>query len=133
METKDFDDIARYAAPGRERLIELADFLDEVPADRLTFTRWYGQGKGCAVGLAAALHPWFKAQGLRLEEDSTGQVCWPVYGAQSDRAAVAKFFGLTLVEMNSLLDPAGYDGALEPHPKQVAAKIRSFLDAMVPA
>lgn len=133
METKAFDDIARYAAPGRERLVELADFLDEVPADRLTFTRWYGQGKGCAVGLAAATHPWFKAQGLRLEEDASGQVCWPVYGAHSDRAAVAKFFGLTLSDMNSLLDPAGYDGALEPRPKQVAAKIRSFLDVMVPA
>lgn len=133
METKPFDDIARYAAPGRERLIELAEFLDEVPADRLTFTRWYGQGKGCAVGLAAASHPWFKAQGLRLEEDSSGLVCWPVYGAQSDRAAVAEFFGITLSEMKTLFDPSGYDGALDPHPKQVAAKIRSFLDAMVPA
>jgi len=58
-------------------------------ADRLTFTRWYGEGKGCAVGLAAALNPWFQAQGLRLAQDHTGKICWPVYDGQSDRAAIS--------------------------------------------
>ena len=127
MKTKAFDKIARYNASGRERLMELATFLDDLSADRLTFTRWYGQGKGCAVGLAAALNPWFQAQGLRLEQDPSGRTCWPVYNGRSDRAAVARFFGLSLAQLSELLDPVGYEGALEPHPKFVAEKIRSFV------
>ncbi len=133
MECKIFGDIARYDAPGRERLDELASFLEGLPADRLTFTRWYGEGKGCAVGLAAALNPWFQAQGLRLAQDSTGKICWPVYGERSDRAAVAHFFGLSQTELRSLLDPEGYNGLLDPHPKSVARKIRAFLSEAVAA
>ena len=127
MESKKLDDIARYDAPGRERLGELATFLEDLPADRLTFTRWYGEGKGCAVGLAAALNPWFQAQGLRLAQDKTGKICWPIYGDQSDRAAVAHFFGLSQADLRALLDPEGYNGSLDPHPKSVAKKIRAFL------
>jgi hypothetical protein len=133
MERKIFGDIARYEASGRERLDELATFLEDLPADRLTFTRWYGEGKGCAVGLAAALNPWFQAQGLRLSHDQTGKICWPVYGDRSDRAAVAYFFGLSQPELRSLLDPEGYDGLLDPHPKSVARKIRAFMSKAVAA
>lgn len=133
MERKIFGEIPRYDASGRERLNELAAFLDDLPADRLTFTRWYGEGKGCAVGLAAAHNPWFQAQGLRLAQDSTGKICWPVYGERSDRAAVADFFGLSQRELRSLLDPEGYDGLLDPHPKTVAKKIRAFLSEAVAA
>lgn len=133
MESKIFGDIARYDATGRERLSELATFLENLPADRLTFTRWYGEGKGCAVGLAAAQNPWFQAQGLRLEQDATGKICWPVYAGNSDRAAVARFFGLSQSEFRALLDPEGYDGLLDPHPKTVAKKIRDFLTETVAA
>lgn len=133
MEIKTFGDIPRYDASGRERLSELATFLEELPADRLTFTRWYGEGKGCAVGLAAAQNPWFQAQGLRLSEDSTGKVCWPVYAGESDRAAVSKFFGISQTELRELLDPEGYDGLLDPHPRTVAEKIRTFLTESVAA
>jgi len=133
MESKILGDIPRYDASGRERLSELATFLEELPADRLTFTRWYGEGKGCAVGLAAAQNPWFQAQGLRLAEDTTGKICWPVYDGHSDRAAVARFFGISQVELRTLLDPEGYDGLLDPHPKAVARKIREFLTETVAA
>ena len=133
MERKIFGEIPRYDASGRERLNELAAFLDDLPADRLTFTRWYGEGKGCAVGLAAAHNPWFQAQGLRLAQDSTGKICWPVYGEWSDRAAVSQFFGISQRELRSLLDPEGYDGLLDPHPKTVAKKIRAFLSEAVAA
>lgn len=127
MEIKYVGDISRYDASGRERLSELATFLEDLPADRLTFTRWFGEGRGCAVGLAAAQNPWFQAQGLRLAEDPTGKICWPVFDGESDRAAVAKFFDLSQAELRSLLDPEGYDGMLDPHPKTVAKKIRAFL------
>jgi hypothetical protein len=133
MESRIFGDIPRYDASGRERLSELATFLEELPADRLTFTRWYGGGKGCAVGLAAAQNPWFQAQGLRLAEDPTGKICWPIYDGQGDRAAVAQFFDISQAELSALLDPEGYDGQLDPHPKTVAKKIRDFLKEAVAA
>ena len=59
-------DIQQFRASGRDRLIRLADFLENVPAGMLTFTRWYGDGHGCAVCLAAAQDPWFQAQELTL-------------------------------------------------------------------
>jgi len=133
MERKFVGDISRHDASGRERLSELATFLEDLPADRLTFTRWFGEGKGCAVGLAAAQNPWFQAQGLRLAEDPTGKICWPVYDGESDRAAVAKFFGISQNDLRALLDPEGYDGLLDPHPKTVAKKIRTFLSEYVTA
>ena len=127
MEVRSREDVQGYEATGRERLTELAEFLDEVPADRLTFACWYSHGKGCAVGLAAAHNPWFQAQGFRLEYDASNRNCWPIYGGHSDRAAVAEFFGLTLTEMRLLLGPEGYGGKVEPHPRLVARNIRSFL------
>lgn len=133
MEIKKLNEIARFEASGNERLVELAGFLEELPADKLTFTRWYGEGKGCAVGLAAALNPWFQAQGLRLEEDASSRSFSPVYRSRSDRAAVAAFFGISMSEMRQLFDPDGYDGALDPHPKAVARKIRAFLEETVTA
>lgn len=133
MENRVFDDIVQYQASGRERLVELAAFLEELPADRLTFTRWYGQGKGCAVGLAAATNPWFQAQGLRLKQDAKSRTSWPEFAGESDRVAVSHFFGLSLAEMRDLLDPVGYDGDLEPHPKAVAQKIRQFVSQSVNA
>ena len=41
--------VAVQSAAREERIAR-----EGLPADRLTFTRWYGEGKGCAVGLAAA-------------------------------------------------------------------------------
>ena len=61
----------RHAAPGHERLLYLAQFLESVNPDHITFSRWYGGGKGCAVGLAAIMDPRLQAQGLCLaNEDS---------------------------------------------------------------
>lgn len=127
MEQKARHDIPVHQASGPERLHALATFLDDVPADRLTFTCWFAQGKGCAVGLAAAQNPWFQAQGLHLESDDGKGACWPAYAGRTDRAAVSAFFGITLAEMRELFDAQGYQGMREPHPKRVASKIRGFL------
>lgn len=127
MKQRARDDIPVHEATGRERLQELAEFLDQLPADRLTFSCWYTRGKGCAVGLAAAQNPWFQAQGLHLESDKGDGACWPVYGGRTDRAAVADFFAISLADVRDLFDPHGYQGAQEPHPKRVASKIRGFL------
>jgi hypothetical protein len=54
-------DIPRYRASGRERLAHLAAFLDDVPAGMLTCTRWFGHGRGCAIGLAASESVWMQA------------------------------------------------------------------------
>jgi hypothetical protein len=127
MEQKARHDIPLHEAAGQERLLELAAFLDGLPADSLTFTCWYAHGKGCAVGLAAAQNPWFQAQGLHLERDDGRGGYWPAYGGRTDRAAVSAFFGISLADVRELFDPYGYHGAREPHPKRVASKIRGFL------
>jgi len=133
MEQRARHEISAHEASGRERLMELARFLDEVPADRLTFACWYAHGKGCAVGLAAAQNPWFQAQGLHLASDNGRGGYWPVYGSRTDRAAVADFFAISLADVRELFDPQGYQGAREPHPKRVASKIRGSLKRSVAA
>ncbi|MBH61539.1 MAG: hypothetical protein CL569_03625 [Alphaproteobacteria bacterium] len=71
-------ELKSYKASPRERLVQLADFLASLPENKLTFSRWYSQRGGCAVGLAAALSPWFQAQGPRLENMDSKKDCHPV-------------------------------------------------------
>ena len=120
-------EIPSYKATGRERLEYFSCFLDTLAPERFTFSRWYGHGKGCAVGLAAAMDRWVQAQGLRLEHDDSLKDCGPVYEREMDWDAVAGFFELTHSEVKRLFSPIGYDGELRPHPRKVAAKIRAFL------
>jgi hypothetical protein len=75
-----------HVASGRERLLMLADFVETLPAERLSLTRWFGFGKGCAVAWAAT-DPWFRAQGLRLEEADSVSGCRPEYRRRLGTAA----------------------------------------------
>lgn len=125
-------EVTSYQASPRERLERLAEFLETIPKARLTFSRWYGQRGGCAVGLAAALSPWFQAQGLRLENIDSLKDCHPVFGKHAEWNAVASFFALTADEMKSLFDQSGYGGDMRPHPASVARKIRGYLSAHAP-
>jgi hypothetical protein len=120
-------ELPNFRAPGRERLAELARFLDAVPPDRLTFSWWYGHGKGCAVALAAATDPWFQAQGLALAAGDRLRECHPTYEDATEWRALARFFELNLDELRRLFDRSGYDGNVRPHPHEVAAKIRAHL------
>ena len=121
------DDIPQYRATGRDRLQHLADFLDKLPVGMLTFTRWYGDRRGCAVGLAAAHDVWFQAQGLTLTSDDRLKECRPVYEGYSEWPAVAHFFELSLAEALDLFTASGYGGELRPPAKVVAEKIRAHL------
>lgn len=125
--------LRNHRATGAERLAHLADFLDGVGEGRLTFSWWYGNGKGCAVALAAAEEPWFKAQGLALADDETPRDCHPVYDGATEWRALARFFDLDVDELRRLFDRTGYDGNLHPQPSAVAGKIREFLAAKVEA
>jgi hypothetical protein len=129
MKHTSIDRIRTYRAPGEERLAELAGFLDALPDGMLTFSRWYGYGRGCAVGLAAVHSAWMKAQGLALADDASLKDCRPVYAGFSDWAAVAAFFEVDLGTARRLFSRAGYDGDLRPHPRAVAAAIRRHLVA----
>ena len=124
-------ELKSYQASPRERLSRLAEFLATLPEGRLTFSRWFGQRGGCAVGLAAALSPWFQAQGLRLENTDSLKDCRPVFGERVEWDAVASFFALTPEEMKSLFDQSGYGGDARPHPAEVARKIRGHLASSV--
>jgi hypothetical protein len=122
-----------YRASGAERLAQLADFLDTIEDGRLTFSWWYGDGKGCAVALAAAEAPWFRAQGLSLANEDAPRDCHPVYDGATEWRALARFFELDLKTLRRLFDRTGYDGNLRPHPTEVAGKIRDFLAARAEA
>ena len=127
MEHRSPGEIRTYVAPGSERLERLASILDTLPPERLTFSRWYGDGKGCAIGLAATIDPWFQAQGLRLEHDHSLKDCHPVYDGATDWSAAASFFELSHKELRDLFDQTGYDGEMRPHPQRVASRIRKLL------
>lgn len=120
-------DIPQYRASGRDRLGHLADFLDQVPVGMLTFTRWFGDARGCAVGLAAAYEPWFQAQGLTLVGDGTLKECRPVYETYSEWPAVAQFFDISLADALELFTAGGYGGKLRPQASDVAEKVRAYL------
>ena len=90
-----------HVATGQERLAMLADFVETLPAERLSLTRWFGFGKGCAVAWAAT-DPWFRAQGLRLEDCESLAGCRPEYRQRSDWAAVASFFEISQQEAQML-------------------------------
>ncbi|MDF2764191.1 MAG: hypothetical protein K0S81_1185 [Rhodospirillales bacterium] len=112
-----------HVATGRERLRMLADFVEMLPAERLSLTRWFGFGKGCAVAWAAT-DPWFRAQGLRLEAAESVAGCRPEYRQRTDWAAVACFFEITPAEAQMLLGGAS---GLRPDPAELARRIRGFL------
>ncbi len=120
-------DIPQFRASGRDRLIRLADFLDQVPAGMLTFTRWYGDSRGCAIGLAAAHDPWFQAQGLTLVGDGTLKECRPVFEHHSEWPAVAHFFEIALSDALDIFTAGGYGGKLRPPACDVAVKLRAYL------
>ncbi len=126
-------DIPHFKASGRERLEQLAGFVETLPAGKLTFSHWYSHGRGCAVGLAAAGHPWFLAQGLRLEREDSLKDCRPTYGGRSDWAAVADFFEISPADARQLFDREGYGGDIRPGPERVVRKIRGFLAARTAA
>jgi hypothetical protein len=113
-----------HVATGRERLSMLANFVETLPPERLSLTRWFGFGKGCAVAWAAT-DPWFRAQGLRLQEPDSIADCRPQYRERTDWAAVASFFEITQPEAQSLF---GGGSGLRPDPSALAGRIRCFLD-----
>ena len=113
-----------HVATGRERLSALADFVESLPAERLSLTRWFGFGKGCAVAWAAT-DPWFRAQGLRLQEADSLAECRPEYRERTDWAAVASFFDISQRDAQMLF---GGGAGLRPDPCALAGRIRSFLD-----
>ena len=118
----------RHVASGSERLRVLAEFLTATNPDHITFSRWYGSGKGCAVGLAAMTDPVTQAQGLSLANEDSLKECRPVYDGKSDWEAVCAFYGITHPEATLLFTPAGYHGELRPHPLRIAARVLTFVD-----
>ncbi len=120
-------DIPQFRASGRDRLIRLADFLDNVPAGMLTFTRWYGAGHGCAVGLAVAQDPWFQAQGLTLADFGKLKECRPVHNGRSEWPAVAEFFDISIAEALEYFTAGGYGGQVRPPAADIARKVRAHV------
>jgi hypothetical protein len=120
-------DIPQYRASGSDRLARLADYLENVPPGMLTFTRWYGASRGCAIGLAITYDPWFQAQGLTLVDGGTLKECRPEFEGRSEWRAVVQFFEISLADALGLFTAAGYDGEMRPPARAVAEKVRAHL------
>ena len=125
-------DLPRYEPLARERLDRLAEFVETIAPGDLTFTKWYGHGKGCVIGLAAATDSWFEAQGLGLRHNEDIKECQPVYLDFQDWRAVSKFFALSMEDARALFSQEGYGGELRPHPRRVAENIRHYLTRTAP-
>ena len=125
-------DLPIYKAPARERLERLAQFVEAVAPEVLTFTKWYGHGKGCPIGLAAATDSWFQAQGLGLSHNEILKECQPVYLDFQDWRAVTKFFALSMEDAHNLFSWEGYGGELQPHPRRIAENICHHLTSTAP-
>ena len=94
-----------------ERLLMLVYVLENLPEERkimvggpegipkeFNMEAWYSCGtSACAVGYAA-MHPWFRRQGLTLEVNYG-----PVYKGDWGYRAAQKFFGLRLSETRYLM------------------------------
>jgi hypothetical protein len=119
----------QHQATGTERLAALAAFLEALPPDRLTLGFWFKDGRGCAVGLAAATEPWFQAQGLRLKDIDRPALCHPFYQEMSDWDAVTAFFDLSFEHCRELFSAGAYNDGLQPPPGLIARRIRLYLAA----
>lgn len=116
----------------RERLEQVIRVLEELPTGKkFSLRRWMTCGTiGCAVGWAA-MDPWFRRRGLRLEihapcpKDRFGRSqYWPSYRGHHDFEAVSRFFGLDYLTSRELFDPRCYQDGRK---RNVIARIKKFL------
>jgi hypothetical protein len=126
----------------RDRLLLLADFLDQLPPERFDFRHWVGSDwegdpelscgtTACALGWATTI-PEFRKLGLSMckprEEDLRGYVT--LNGRQDSWAAGKEIFGIGAASFDYLFIPHGGEDGLEEEAsaKQVAARIRRFVE-----
>lgn len=117
----------QHIASGPDRLRALVSFLDALPAERLSLGFWFRDGRGCAIGLAAATDPWFQAQGLRLAEIDKPALCHPVYREKSDWESVTAFFELGVEQCRWLFAAAAYSTPVRLTPRSIAERIERQL------
>ncbi len=101
---------------GRERLLVLADFLDNLPPEHFDISLYRCGTKACALGWCPTIFA-----GWRLEQDSS-----PIFGNESDPYASAQiFFGISFDVAWAFFSTSGNDD--DTTAKQVASNIRAYL------
>ena len=107
-----------------ERLLKLADFLDQLPEEKLYMDRWSHDcgAAGCALGWACTI-PEFIEAGLRFNEEKC-----PVYNNSYGYGAAEEFFGIP--DALVIFSPYAYGPywGTKVAPKEVASKIRRLVD-----
>lgn len=132
----------------RSMLNELADFLDELPADRFDYSEWVGEDwegdpglscgtVACAAGWATTLES-YQNKGLRLtlfsvEVPDESAECWGNRRTGID--AMAKVLNISYEDAALLFLPSrAYRGLVAPGgqavPSQVAAHIRRWIEVV---
>lgn len=112
----------------KERLLRLADLLENLPKDgpRFDMEVWYKCGTtACAVG-HACLNPWFRRRGLKLGEKNNLEYAEPEYRGDTEKWAAAAFFNIGLDEAEYLFYPDRYPNS-HRSARYVAKRIRSFV------
>lgn len=111
----------------KERLLKLAEVLEsEVMPDAFSLEYFKKKDEERSCGYAA-MHPWFKAQGLG-EVDNGLQEIVPTYEGCQGCEAAEEFFGLDWDDFRDIFAPDGWGGGA-PTPHEVAARIREFVSS----
>jgi hypothetical protein len=123
-----------------DRLLRLADFLDNLPAGRFDYNHWVGsdwQGDpdlscgttACAMGWATTI-PEFRALGLKLDHTRPT----PYFGEKFGSEAAAEFFDISNEDAIYLFTPNAWHINMRTQspdqyasPEEVAEHIRQFL------
>lgn len=110
----------------KDRLLKLAEFLDELPEYMLDMSRWTKDcgTASCALGWACTI-PEFRAEGLTLDRFDT-----PSFDGDCGYGAAVHFFDLHRDQALELFSPTYY-GSGSWHQKikpcEVAARIRGLV------
>jgi hypothetical protein len=112
-----------------ERLLRLADFLEELPEGRFDIGQWRnGCGTaGCALGWACSI-PEFEDAGLVLEGNIIGDLV-PCFNGAGGCSAGASFFGITYQLSCWLFRSQSYSNSYMASVTQVVERIRELCGA----
>lgn len=119
----------------KKRLLKLADFLETVPRRSFEIRAWVWRGAdkpegkipgecgfaGCAMGWAAHAKLF---RGLKLD----GLWGNPIFEGRTDYDAADCLFEIDGVASRVLFGGSSYSGPRRPTPKQVAKRIRTFVE-----
>jgi len=133
MELRTHIESRRHANHILTRLNHLVRVLKNIPPEKKFHMGLWANGCGttaCVIGHAAQ-DPWFRRQGLRLKNTSTGYSdnLSPVFDGAAELYVVERFFKLDYKDSRWLFLPSEYPW-MEKEKRHVLRRIRSIIKAV---